>query len=61
MNMDYSSNQLRVWSGYILTLAKTYFINGNHDDASAYSVLNRNHINSIHEIFPKIKKNQENK
>jgi len=36
--------------------SKTYFINGNHDDASAYSVLNRNHINNIHEIFPKIKK-----
>ena len=61
MNMDYSSNQLRVWSGYILTLAKTYFINSNHDDASAYAVLNRNCIGGIHEVFPKIKKNLENK
>ena len=61
MNMDYSSNQLKVWSGYILTLSKTYFINGNMDDASAFSVLNRNHIAGVHEVFPKIKKNQENK
>ena len=61
MNMEYSSNQLKVWSGYILTLSKTYFINGNMDDASAFSVLNRNHIAGVHEVFPKIKKNQENR
>lgn len=57
MNMDYSSNPLRVWSGYILTLAKTYFIHSGHEEAKAYSVLNRNKIDSIPELFPKIKKN----
>ena len=29
MNMDYSSRPLMVWSGYILTLSKTFFINSN--------------------------------
>ena len=61
INMDYSSNQLKVWSGYILTLAKTYFVNTNHDDASSYSVLNRNRIGGMHELFPKIKKNIDSK
>lgn len=57
MNMDYSSNQLKVWSGYILTMAKTYFINSNQDDARAFSVLNRNKIDGVHQLFSKIKKN----
>ena len=56
MNMDYSSNQLKVWSGYILTMSKCWFINSNHDDASAFGVLNRNIFAGMHELFPKIKK-----
>lgn len=60
MNMDYSSNQLKVWSGYILTLAKTWFINSNHDDAASFGVLNRNKIAGMHELFPKIKKLKDN-
>tara|TARA_B100001057_G_scaffold497767_1_gene602830 strand:- start:1583 stop:2176 length:594 start_codon:yes stop_codon:yes gene_type:complete len=56
MNMDYSSNQLRVWAGYILTLSKTFFINSNFDDAQAFSVLNRNKIAGIPELLPKIAK-----
>ena len=61
MNMDYSSTPLKVWSGYILTLAKTYFINSSQDDAKSFSVLNRNRIASIRDIFLKIKKNIDNK
>ena len=61
MNMDYASNQLKVWSGYILTLAKTYFVNSNQDDALSFSVLNRNRIQGMHELFPKIKKNIDSK
>lgn len=61
MNMDYSSNQLKVWSGYILTLAKTYFLNSNADDAYSFTVLNRNKINGMHELFTKIKKNMDSK
>lgn len=61
MNMDYSSNQLKVWSGYILSMSKCWFINGNHDDAQAFGVLNRNKIEGMHELFPKIKKRQEDK
>ena len=56
MNMDYSSNQMKVWSGYILTMSKTWFINSNPDDASSFGVLNRNKINNMQELFPKIKK-----
>ena len=61
LNMDYSSGQLKVWSGYILTLAKTYFVNSNFDDAQSYSVLNRNKIGRMHELFPKIKRNIDSK
>jgi|TARA_E500000178_G_scaffold354677_1_gene424519 hypothetical protein len=61
MNMDYSSNQLKVWSGYILTLAKTYFVNSNADDAYSFTVLNRNKINGMHELFSRIKKNMDSK
>jgi hypothetical protein len=56
LNMDYSSNQMKVWSGYILTMAKTWFINSNPDDAASFGVLNRNKIDGMHELFPKIKK-----
>jgi hypothetical protein len=59
MNMDYSSNQLKVWSGYILTMAKTFFVNSNQDDALSFSVLNRNRIAGMHELFPKIKRLKE--
>lgn len=56
MNMDYSSNQMKVWSGYILTMSKTWFINSNEDDSQSFGVLNRNKIQGMHELFPKIKK-----
>jgi len=56
LNMDYSSNQMKVWSGYILTMAKTWFLNSNTDDSAAFGVLNRNKINNMQELFPKIKK-----
>jgi hypothetical protein len=61
MNMDYSSNQLKVWSGYILTLSKTYFINSNNDDAQAFGVLNRNKIDSVNNLFEKIQRNKDSK
>ena len=61
MNMDYSSNPLKVWSGYILTMAKTYFINSNEDDARTFSVLNRNRIPAIPQLFDKIKRNIDGK
>ena len=60
MNMDYSSNQLKVWSGYILSLSKTWFINSNQDDAASFGVLNRNIFRGMHELFPKIKKLRDN-
>ena len=56
MNMDYSSNQMKVWSGYILTMSKTWFINSNEDDSASLGVLNRNKIQGMHELFPKIRK-----
>ena len=56
MNMDYSSNQMKVWSGYILTMSKTWFINSNEDDSASFGVLNRNKIQGMHELFPKIRK-----
>jgi len=56
LNMDYSSNQMKVWSGYILTMAKTWFLNSNPDDSASFGVLNRNKINNMQELFPKIKK-----
>ena len=61
MNMDYSSNQLKVWSGYILTMSKTWFINSNADDASAFGVLNRNIFRGMYELFPKIKKAKDSR
>ena len=61
MNMDYSSNQLKVWSGYLLSMSKTWFINGSQDDATAFGVLNRNRIQNMGELFPKIKKRLDDK
>jgi hypothetical protein len=61
MNMDYSSNQLKVWSGYILTMTKTYFINSSQDDARAFSVLNRNKIDGVHQLFSKLKKDVDSR
>jgi hypothetical protein len=61
MNMDYSSNQMKVWSGYILTFSKTWFINSNMDDSQSFGVLNRNKIAGMHELFPKIKKLQQSR
>ena len=60
LNMDYSSNQMKVWSGYILTMAKTWFLNSNVDDSASFGVLNRNKINNMQELFPKIKKLRDN-
>ena len=59
MNMDYSSHPLKVWSGYILTLATTYFIHSGHEEAKAYSILNRNKIDDVTQLFSKIKKNMD--
>jgi len=56
LNMDYSSNQMKVWSGYILTMSKTWFLNSNTDDSASFGVLNRNKINNMGELFPKIQK-----
>lgn len=61
MNMDYSSRPLMVWSGYILTLAKTYFINSNLEEAKAYDVLNRNRIDAIPFVFDKIRRNKDSR
>ena len=60
LNMDYSSNQMKVWSGYILTMAKTWFLNSNTDDSASFGVLNRNKISNMGELFPKIKKLKDN-
>ena len=60
LNMDYSSNQMKVWSGYILTMAKTWFLNSNMDDSASFGVLNRNKIANMGELFPKIKKLKDN-
>ena len=60
LNMDYSSNQMKVRSGYILTMAKTWFLNSNTDDSASFGVLNRNKINNMQELFPKIKKLKDN-
>lgn len=54
INMEYTSRPLLVWSGYILTLAKTYFINGNEKEARALAVLNRNRTESIPKLFEKL-------
>ena len=61
MNMDYSSNQLKVWSGYLLSMSKCWFINGNQDDAQSFGVLNRNRLQNMAELFPKIKKRLDDK
>jgi len=54
LNMDYSSNQMKVWSGYILTLAKTWFLNSNTDDSASFGVLNRNKFTNWEELFSKL-------
>ena len=37
-------------------MAKTWFLNSNTDDSASFGVLNRNKINNMQELFPKIKK-----
>jgi hypothetical protein len=59
LNMDYISKPLMVWSGYILTLSKTYFINGNEKEARALEVLNRNRVESVPNLFERLYKNKE--
>ena len=41
-------------------MAKTWFLNSNTDDSASYGVLNRNKINNMAELFPKIKKLKDN-
>jgi hypothetical protein len=59
INMEYISRPLLVWSGYILTLAKTYFINGNEKEAKIFNVLNRNRIESIPKMFERLYSNKD--
>jgi len=37
-------------------MSKTWFINSNEDDSASFGVLNRNKIQGMHELFPKIRK-----
>ena len=59
LNMDYISKPLMVWSGYILTLSKTHFINGNEAEAKTLGVLNRNRTQSVIHLFQKLKENKK--
>lgn len=59
LNMEYISKPLMVWSGYILTLSKTHFINGNESEAKTLSVLNRNRIESVPYLFQKLKESKK--
>lgn len=54
LNMEYISKPLMIWSGYILTLSKTHFINGNESEAKTLGVLNRNRIESVPNLFEKL-------
>lgn len=59
LNMEYISKPLMVWSGYILTLSKTHFINGNESEAKILGVLNRNRIESVPYLFQKLKESKK--
>jgi hypothetical protein len=61
LNMDYISKPLMVWSGYILTLSKTHFINGNEAEAKILNVLNRNRTESVVHLFQKLNSNESKK
>ena len=59
LNMEYISKPLMIWSGYILTLSKTHFINGNESEAKTLGVLNRNRIESVPYLFQKLKESKK--
>lgn len=59
LNMDYISKPLMVWSGYILTLSKTHFINGNEAEAKILGVLNRNRTESVVHLFQKLNESKK--
>ena len=61
LNMEYISKPLMTWSGYILTLSKTHFINGNDAEAKPLSVLNRNRVQSIPLLFQKLNDSRDKK
>lgn len=59
INMEYISKPLMVWSGYILTLSKTHFINGNEAEAKILGVLNRNRTESVVHLFQKLNESKK--
>jgi hypothetical protein len=59
--MDYISKPLMIWSGYILTLSKTHFINSNEAEAKTLNVLNRNRTESVPNLFQKLNSNESKK
>ena len=61
LNMDYISKPLMIWSGYILTLSKTHFINSNEPEAKTLNVLNRNRTESVPHLFQKLNSNESKK
>ncbi len=61
LNMDYISKPLMIWSGYILTLSKTHFINSNEAEAKTLNVLNRNRTESVPNLFQKLNSNEGKK
>ena len=61
LNMDYISKSLMIWSGYILTLSKTHFINSNESEAKTLNVLNRNRTESVPHLFQKLNSNESKK
>ena len=61
LNMDYISKPLMIWSGYILTLSKTHFINSNEAEAKTLNVLNRNRTESVPNLFKKLNSNESKK
>lgn len=59
LNMEYISKSLLIWSGYILTLSKTHFINGNEAEAKALNALNRNRTPSVMHLFQKLNESKK--
>jgi len=59
LNMEYISKPLLIWSGYILTLSKTHFINGNEAEAKALNALNRNRTPSVMHLFQKLNESKK--
>jgi hypothetical protein len=61
LNMDNISKALMPWSGYILTLSKTHFINSDAAEAKTLSVLNRNRTESLSQLFQQLTDNENKK